>query len=151
MSPSLCDQKGQEKPRSCISPATPTEKWWAELIVCRAKPVALFSQGTSGAGLFEFRQQIQRSTNFRTVSLTSPEGSSGEEPACQCRRCKRCGLDRWVRKVPWRSAWQPAPVFLPGQSQGQRSLTGYSLWGCKEWDTTEHACFCAPTTPGQRN
>ena len=29
------------------------------------------------------------------------------------------------------------PVFLPGESHGQRSLAGYSPWGCKESDTTE--------------
>jgi len=42
-----------------------------------------------------------------------------------------------VRKVPWRRAWQPTPVFLSGDSLGQRSLAGYSPWGCKESDTTE--------------
>ena len=35
--------------------------------------------------------------------------SSGKEPACQCRRCKRRGFDLWVRKIPWRQAWQPTP------------------------------------------
>ena len=38
---------------------------------------------------------------------------------------------------PWRKAWQPTPVFLPGESHGQRSLAGYSLWGHEELDTTE--------------
>ena len=38
---------------------------------------------------------------------------------------------------PWRRKWQPAPVFLPGESRGQRSLAGYSPWGCKELDMTE--------------
>ena len=33
--------------------------------------------------------------------------------------------------------WQSTPVLLPGKSHGQRSLVGYSLWGCKESDTTE--------------
>jgi len=36
--------------------------------------------------------------------------------------------------------WQPIPVFLPGKSHGQRSLVGYSPWGCKESGMTEHAC-----------
>ena len=40
-------------------------------------------------------------------------------------------------EVPWRRAWQPIPVFLTGESHGQRSLVGYSLWGLKELDTTE--------------
>ena len=34
-----------------------------------------------------------------------------------------------------RSAWQPTPVLLPGESHGQRSLVGYNLWGHKEPDT----------------
>ena len=50
---------------------------------------------------------------------------------CQCRRCKRLGFDLWVRKILWRSVWQPAPVFLPGKSHGQRSLVAYSPWGTK--------------------
>ena len=36
-----------------------------------------------------------------------------------------------VRKIPWRRKWQPTPVFLPGESHGQRSLEGSSPWGCK--------------------
>ena len=43
----------------------------------------------------------------------------------------------WVGKIPWRSKWQHTPVFLPGESHGQRSLEGYSPWGLKESDTTE--------------
>ena len=42
-----------------------------------------------------------------------------------------------IVKAPWRRAWQPIPVFLPGESHGQRSLVGYSPWGHKELDTTE--------------
>ena len=38
---------------------------------------------------------------------------SGKEPACQCRRRKRGGLDPWVGKIPGRRAWQSTPVFLP--------------------------------------
>ena len=48
----------------------------------------------------------------------------GEEPACQCRRCHRRGFNRWVRKLPWRRASQPTPVFLPGESHGRGSLAG---------------------------
>ena len=39
--------------------------------------------------------------------------------------------------MPWRRKWQPTPVFLPGESQGQRSLLGCCLWGRTELDTTE--------------
>ena len=37
----------------------------------------------------------------------------------------------------WRRQWQPTPVFLPGESQGRRSLVGFRLWGHTESDTTE--------------
>ena len=62
---------------------------------------------------------------------------SGKEPACQCRKHKRRGFDPWVGKIPWRRAWQRTPVFLPGESHGQRSLAGCSPWGRKELDTTQ--------------
>ena len=58
--------------------------------------------------------------------------------ACQCRRHKRHGFYPWVGKIPWRREWQPTPVLLPGKFHGQRSLAGYSPWGCKESDRTEH-------------
>ena len=38
---------------------------------------------------------------------------------------QRYGVNPWVRKTPWRRPWQPTPIFLPGKSLGQRSLTGY--------------------------
>ena len=41
----------------------------------------------------------------------------------------------------WRRKWPPTPVFLPGESHGQRSLVGYNLWGCKvrhDWATNTH-------------
>ena len=42
-----------------------------------------------------------------------------------------------VRKIPWRRQWLPAPIFLPGESHGQRNLAGYGPWGHKELDRTE--------------
>ena len=66
-----------------------------------------------------------------------PGGASGNESAYQCRRCKWLKFDPWVRKISWRRAWQPTPVFLPGESHRQRSLVGYSLWGPKESDRAE--------------
>ena len=55
-----------------------------------------------------------------------PRWASDKEPACQCRRHKRHGFEPWVRKISWRRKWQPTPVFLPGDFQGQRHLLGYS-------------------------
>ena len=42
---------------------------------------------------------------------------------------KRCGFNPWVGKIPWRRAWQLTPVFLPGESHGQRSLEGLQSMG----------------------
>ena len=42
-----------------------------------------------------------------------PDGASGKESACQCRRNKRCWFDPWVGKIPWRRKLHPTPVFLP--------------------------------------
>ena len=53
----------------------------------------------------------------------------GKALTYQCRRCKVCGFDPWVVKIPWRRASQSTLVFLPGESHGQRSLVGYSPWG----------------------
>ena len=49
-------------------------------------------------------------------------------------------IPRWG-KIPWRREWQPTPVFLPRESYGQRSLAGYSPWGCKESATTEQLIY----------
>ena len=54
-----------------------------------------------------------------------------------CLQCGRPGFQPRVGKIPWRREWQPTPVFLPGESHGQKGLVGYSPWGCKQSDTTE--------------
>ena len=46
-------------------------------------------------------------------------------------------FDLWVGKISWRREWLPTPVFWSGEFHGQRSLAGYSPWGCKELDMTE--------------
>jgi len=98
---------------------------------------------------------------MRRWAWESPDGSEGRKPrrgGQQCtarfvgasghvltvaRRHKRCRFDPWVGKIPWRRAWQPTPVFLPGEFHGQRSLAGYGPQGRKESYMTEatyHAC-----------
>ena len=57
---------------------------------------------------------------------------------------RNTGLSR-VRKIPWRRAWQPTLVSLPGDSHGQRSLAGYRPWGSKEPDMTQHLNTHIPT------
>ena len=57
------------------------------------------------------------------------------------------GVQSLIREDPWRRAWQPTPVFSPGESCGQRSPVGCSPWGGRESDTTEaaeHMCTDSP-------
>ena len=66
--------------------------------------------------------------------LGLPWWLSSEEFACQCRRHR---FDPWVATILWSRKWQPTPVFLPGESHGERSLVGYIVYGvAKESDTT---------------
>ena len=87
----------------------------------------------------------------KQIGLKNPEGwgfpggSSGTEPVCQGRRPKRHRFYPSFGKIPWRRAWQPIPVFLPGESHGQRSLVGYSPRRCREGHAwSDLACMQAP-------
>ena len=85
------------------------------------------------------------------VQLSLAGGASGKEPACHCRRQKRCQFNPWVRKIPRSRKGHRPPVFLPGESHEQRSLVGYSPWGCKEFGMTEatlHACSLVESQAG---
>ena len=76
------------------------------------------------------------------IPIQRPVWHSGKESACQCRKNKRHGFDPWVGKVPQSRKWQPTLLFLSGKFRGQRSLVGYSPWGCKEWNMTDHTHTC---------
>ena len=76
-----------------------------------------------------------KENNLRSHPLhRHPRWLSRKEPSCQC---SLCGFNPWVRNIPWRRKWQPTPVFLPGESHGQKSLAGYSPWDRRECDTAE--------------
>ena len=80
---------------------------------------------------------IYKNIVFSFLTLGFLYGTSGKEPACQCRRYTRCRFSSWVRKMPCRRIWQPTPVFLPGEFDGQRSLEGYNPEDHKESDMNE--------------
>ena len=69
-----------------------------------------------------------------TPKCRLPWWLSGKESTCNV---GDVGLIPWVGKIPWRRKRQPTPVFLPGESHGQRRLVGYSPWGRKESEPTE--------------
>ena len=77
-----------------------------------------------------FKKSIKGIPLHKRASLVAQR----QESACHC---KRLGFDLCVRKIPWRRKWLPTPVFWPRESHGQRSLQGYSLWGCKELDNLQ--------------
>ena len=83
--------------------------------------------GTNSRGIA--LPQARSAPQVLTLSLATqcshgrPRWLSGKEPTCQCQRCR---FNPWVGKIPWRRAWQPSLVFLPGESHGYRSLVGYS-------------------------
>ena len=89
--------------------------------------------------LILLQYSINRVTTHPSKSRTARINASSPRirPACQHRRCKRCGFDPWVGMIPWvrttpwvgKRKWQCTPIFLPGESHGQRSLVGYSPLG----------------------
>ena len=90
---------------------------------------ALFQWGTHinyGILLHEDLSHFPHILTYWIICLGFPGGASGKEPACPCRRHKRCGFGSWVRKLPWERSWQLTLVFLPVESLGQRRPGGYS-------------------------
>ena len=100
-------------PSNMISSWVPSIQIWTSLRV-----IILPLIGSTASG--------DEQGKIKNAHESFPGGTSGKEPACQCRRHKRHEFNPWVGKIPWRRAWQPTPVFLPGESHGQRSLAGYS-------------------------
>ena len=70
---------------------------------------------------------------FSHWSKDKKGGPRGKESTCQWRRSKRCGFSPWVRKIPWRRAWQPTPILLPREFHGQGSLVGYRQRVGHDW------------------
>ena len=62
-----------------------------------------------------------------------PGSSAGKESTCNA---GDVGLIPGLGRL-WRRGWLPTSVFLPGKLHGEKSLVGYSPWGCKKWDMTE--------------
>ena len=58
-------------------------------------------------------------SSIKSILIDFPGGSDSKESAC-----RRPRFDPWVKKIPWKREWQPTPVFLPREFNGQRSLEG---------------------------
>ena len=78
----------------------------------------------------------EKTEGFQPIAWASQVAPLVKNPSADAGD-KRPWFNPWVGNIPWKKAWQPTPVFLLQESHGQRSLAGYSPWGCKESDTTE--------------
>ena len=103
--------------------------WWATSYIftisreCRwrSKSILLLKQFLLWYNSHNIKLQLYsvQSSGFQYIQNVVqgfPGGTSSKEPTCQCRRCKGCGFNPWVGKIPWRRAWQPTPILLPGES-----------------------------------
>ena len=137
----------------------PLSSKWMNLLVCYfvlfevllrtvkkfrfIKCIILFGQWPSSS-------MTSETLNFRTIrhlrgldpgmsfNRGFPGGTNDKEPACQGRRYKRHGFDPWVRKIPWRRAQQPTPIFiLPWKTSWTEEPGGLQSRTCKESDTTD--------------
>ena len=102
-------------------------RWGKEGIAVRFE-IILCMEGISSKYMLNWLTAWLTNLLVNTCHEGLPLWLSGKESPGQCRRRR---FDPWFGKIPWRKKWQPTTVFLSGKFQGQRSLEGYSLWGCK--------------------
>ena len=105
---------------------SPGSPWWGQILesyLLELEPWLPCSLQGQPWGRFFICVSLSffRCTPSKIIVTNFPGGFIVKESAWHCRRHKRCGFDSWVRKIPWRRAWQPTPVFLPGESHGQRA------------------------------
>ena len=101
-------------------------QWWI------GRPGVLQSMG-----LQRVRHDWTTELNWTKDYFGLPRWPSGKEFTYHCRGLKRCVFSPWFGKIPWNRKWQPTPVFLHEKFHGQRSMVGYSPWGCKDSNMTE--------------
>ena len=110
---------------------TPSHKCWS---ICAKAKSPLLPQ-PCGPVLRVLQEKTDKCTIFAKkvsvylmMSICAGEGFIGgvygKQYICQYRRHKRCMFNRWVMKIPWRKAWQPTLLFLPGKSHGQKLVAG---------------------------
>ena len=121
-----CIGEGNGNPLQCSCLENPRDggAWWAAVY-----------------GVAQSRTWLKRLSNSCSIVdlWASQVALVVKNTSWQCRRHRHKNLrfHPWVRKIPWRRAWQPTPVFYPGGPHWQKSLESYSQWGHKELDMTE--------------
>ena len=110
------------------------------LLVCWLRPKTSSSRGVcTQDGTQDQHGTIPFKRGTHSNKFRKPRRLSGKESICWCRGPR---FSPWVRKSPWRKKWQSTPVLLPRKCHRQRSLVGYSPWGCKESDKIEWLSTC---------
>ena len=94
-----CIGKGNGSPLqySCLENPRDRGAWWAAV---------------SGVAQSQTQLKLLSSSSSSKKRKGFPGGTSGKEPAFECKRRKRPGSDSWIGKIPWRKKWQPTPVFF---------------------------------------
>ena len=96
------------------------------------------TQGSNRTPLFDVADQKKSGELHFVLGAKVQWGlPSGKERILQCRRRKTDGFKPWIQKLPWRRAWQATPVFLPGESHGQRILQATQSIGLDTTEATE--------------
>ena len=106
----------------------PEASMLVSLCCCRVQQVYRCPNRLKVHSLQHSEYSLQGNTSIPSLlrSVTGlPLRLSSQESIYQCRRCA------WIGKIPRRRAWQPTPIFLPGNPHGQRNPTGYSPRGCR--------------------
>ena len=151
-----CIGEGNGNPLQCSCLESPRNRGalWAAYGVAQSRTqLKRLSSSSIGRKLKKLILVIENSNQFfpskywplfAYIRMDFPGAASGKEPTCQSRRHKRCGFDPRVGKIPWRRAWQPTTVSLPGESHGQRCLVGYSSENHRvrhNWSDSTHTRF----------
>ena len=128
-----------------------TEHWGLEEVLCYWSTEKGSCADLEGQGRQRLPGGNAPATRLRAQGTGSVTASPGSKPGSTTHWLPRwlggkatawqyggCRLSPWIGKIPWWREWLPSLVFLPEESQWQRSLAGYSPWGRQESDTTEH-------------
>ena len=102
-----------------------------------SKCVILFFSAYTASGNFFKYCDFSQWEEYRLCWFELSWWLCGSRICLQYRRHRRCELDPWVGKIPWRRKWQPTPTLLLEKPNGQNSLVGCDPKGCKESDTPE--------------
>ena len=127
--------------------------WECRLVPEQSKCMSSPEEGIFLSGLREHPQSVFKNNEHQTRKNNQPPRELFWWLRWQriCLLCGRHRLNPWVGKIPWRREWQPTPVFFVGEFHGQRSLAGYSPWGCKESDMTEQLILSESQVKIRRN